>query len=236
MTRKNVLAYAAVVLLAIALTGGTWALARNTDNPWLNGMHGPRAGYGGMMGPGYADDGPGRFDDGMMGGYGMMGGTSFGIEGTGRVSTVAEAREAAQRFADRLDLTVGEVMEFSDNYYAELTTSSGDLATEVLIDPDSGSVRIEYGPAMMWNTDYGMHSRAAAPANRVSADEAQQIADRWLDRYQDGATTEEPDAFPGYYTLHTLEGGEVTGMLSVNAFTGAVWYHSWHGDFVAMSE
>jgi hypothetical protein len=25
-------------------------------------------------------------------------------------------------------------------------------------------------------------------------------------------------------------------MLSVNGYTGAVWYHTWHGPFVAMEE
>ena len=45
-----------------------------------------------------------------------------------------------------------------------------------------------------------------------------------------------PDAFPGYYTLHALRGGQVVGMLSVNAATGAVWYHTWHGRFIAINE
>jgi hypothetical protein len=34
--------------------------------------------------------------------------------------------------------------------------ADGEAATEVLIDPRSGAVWIEYGPAMMWNTRYGM--------------------------------------------------------------------------------
>jgi len=37
-------------------------------------------------------------------------------------------------------------------------------------------------------------------------------------------------------TLHIINGGQVTGMLSVNAYTGAVWYHTWHGAFIASSE
>lgn len=45
-----------------------------------------------------------------------------------------------------------------------------------------------------------------------------------------------PAAFPGYYTLHVLGDGKVTGMLSVNAATGAVWSHWWHGRFVSMLE
>jgi hypothetical protein len=43
------------------------------------------------------------------------------------------------------------------------------------------------------------------------------------------------DAFPGYYTLETLKGGRISGMVSVNASTGAVWPHWWHGAFIAKS-
>jgi hypothetical protein len=41
---------------------------------------------------------------------------------------------------------------------------------------------------------------------------------------------------PGYYTLHTLRGEQVVGMISVNAATGAVWPHTWHGRFIAMTD
>ena len=50
-----------------------------------------------------------------------------------------------------------------------------------------------------------------------------------------GEVIAEP-GFPGYYTLHTLQDGDVEGMLSVNAVTGAVWRHTWHGEFREMSE
>ena len=32
-----------------------------------------------------------------------------------------------------------------------------------------------------------------------------------------------------------LKDGEIEGMLSVHGSSGDVWYHSWHGDFVAMA-
>jgi hypothetical protein len=34
--------------------------------------------------------------------------------------------------------------------------------------------------------------------------------------------------------METLRNGKVDGMLSVNVSTGALWYHWWHGQFVAM--
>jgi hypothetical protein len=116
-----------------------------------------------------------------------------------------------------------------------LLTNDGQGATEVLIDPASGAVSVEYGPAMMWNTRYGMHAGAPVAAGQVSAADATRLAQQWLDNQHTGLTAGDPMAFPGYYTLHTLRGDKIDGMLSVNAYTGAVWYHTWHGTFVAMT-
>ena len=213
-----------------------------------------------------ADDGNGGW---MMNRYGsgMMG---YSTAGTGEpVRDLAEAKRQAARFADKLELRVGEVMRFTNNYYAELVETNGRLATEVLIDPASGAVYLEYGPAMMWNTRYGMMSdfrmretgsmmgggmmggsnggmmggdypdptwTPGTSEADVSPARALRIAQRWLDGQESKLTAEEPDAFPGYYTLHVLRDGEVAGMLSVNAATGAVWSHWWHGRFVSMLE
>jgi hypothetical protein len=70
----------------------------------------------------------------------------------------------------------------------------------------------------------------------MSSEQAAQIADDYLSRFSPGTETEEPDTFYGYYTLLTERDGEVTGMLSVNGYSGEVWYHSWHGPFVALQE
>lgn len=208
-----------------------------------------------------ADDGPGGW---MMNRYGsgMMG---YAASGPGEpVQDLTGAKRQAQRFADELGLQVGEVMRFTNNYYAELREESGRLATEVLVEPASGAVYLEYGPAMMWNTRYGMMSdfrgrmmggggmmgaggmtggTSADPtwtpgssAAAVSPARARLLAQRWLDRRGGGLAAAAPDAFPGYYTLHVLRDGKMTGMLSVNAATGAVWSHWWHGRFVSMLE
>jgi hypothetical protein len=71
----------------------------------------------------------------------------------------------------------------------------------------------------------------------VTPEQARAYAQAWLDANRPGTTVAaEADAFYGYYTLHTLRDGQITGMLSVNGYTGAVWYHTWHGDFVGMQE
>ena len=225
-------------------------------------------------------------------GWGMMGGRYvYRPAQPTRIHTLAAARSDAQQFANRLGLRVGEVMQFQRNFYAKLVDSSGNGATEVLVDPSTGVVSIEYGPAMMWNTCYGMgqsagsmmgsygrgmmrgqgygmmsgsnstggygpgmmggsgsgsggmgghgstaNSSTAPATTTVSLAQAHTLAQRWLDRNEAGVKVESGgDAFPGYYTLETLKAGKITGMISVNASSGAVWPHWWHGAFIAKS-
>lgn len=174
----------------------------------------------------------------MMGtGMPMMGsGMMPGGPGTSPVRDLAAAEGAAQRFADGWGLDVGEVMQFSNGFYAQLQQPSGEGATEVLIDAGSGSVYLEHGPAMMWNSAYGMMpGTGRQQMASVSPNEARAIADGWLMQNRSGLRAGEAEAFPGYYTLHTQRGDQVVGMMSV-AQTGAVWYHTWHGQFLRMRE
>ena len=198
-----------VALLAL-LGSGTWLMAQ------ADGL-GPWGAMGGPMTGGYA-------------GSEWLAGDGDSVDG------LAEARDRAEEYAAVLgpDLRVGEVMRFTKNYYAELEEPDGTKATEILVDPSTGAVRLELGPAMMWNTRYGMMSRTGAPA-RLSAEQAEQVAQQWAEDH-DGLTVADAEAFPGYYTLHTLQQDRIEGMLSVNAVTGDVWYHSWHGEFQEMAE
>lgn len=218
MTRKRIAVLAVLVAaLAAAITGGVWASASTAG------------GQTGVMTPGYGAP--------MMGGAAMMGGGYGGVAGDGqRVESPDAARQRAQLLADQLGLRADEVMSFSNGFYVELVTPERKGATEVLVDPVDGSVSVEYGPAMMWNTSYGMHPGTAVGTPLVSAVEATTAAQRWLDAQRPGLTAGDAELFPGYYTLHTQRDGKIVGMMSVNAYTEAVWYHTWHGQFLAMSE
>jgi hypothetical protein len=193
-------------------------------------------------------------------------------QGSGPVANIPAARARAQQFADRLGLKTAEVMQFSDNFYVRLDDETSHGATEVLVDPKTGDVSLEYGPSMMWNTRYGMMSGGSGAgmmggaesgmmgggmgsgsammgshggnpnwtpptsgtSGPVSRNKARQIANTWLADKDKAMTAGEPDAMPGYFTMETLRNGKVDGMLSVNVSTGALWYHWWHGQFVAM--
>jgi len=242
---------ALVAALGALVASASFAVSRATDGT---------PGFGSMHGGAYS----------MMGAGGKA--TSWYAGGQGPVRDIAAARAQAQRFADRIGLRTAEVMQFANHFYVLLDDKQGRAATEVLVDPRSGAVTLEYGPAMMWNTRYGMMggrggmmggtagggmmgggmmgssgmmgsgggpSWAPAPADvngPVAAAQAQRIANRWLAAERPGATASRPEALPGYFTVDTLRNGKVEGMLSVDERTGAVWYHWWHGRFVAMEE
>ena len=187
--------------------------------------------------------GPGMMGPGMMGPGGMMGGWG-GYNPNAEQITIDEAAEAVERYLSAYwqDLVLAEVMEFAWNFYAEVEEeTTGIHAMELLIDKYTGQVYPEMGPNMMWNTKYGMmgnyYGGTSPTANMpVTQEQARELAQQFLDDNLPGVTVGEADTFYGYYTLHTLKDGKVEGMLSVNGYNGAVWYHNWHGTFIGMEE
>ncbi len=83
----------------------------------------------------------------------------------------------------------------------------------------------------------GGYSPGSSSTGHVSFSPAHTLAQNWLKAHRPGLNVESGgDTFPGNYTLETLNGGKITGMISVNATSGIVWPHWWHGEFVAKSE
>jgi hypothetical protein len=69
----------------------------------------------------------------------------------------------------------------------------------------------------------------------VTLNQARTTASQYLKTYLPNATVEDKgDTFYGYYNFDVSQNGMTYGMLSVNGYTGAVWYHTWHGDFVSV--
>ena len=166
---------------------------------------------------------------------------------SGQSISIDAAQRSVQSFLDSTgnrDLKIAELMEFRENFYALVKEeSTGTGAFELLVNKGTGAVALEPGPNMMWNTKYGMMGRGAgmmggfrpdavSASMPVGTDEATQIAQGWLDRNLGGDSAGMPDAFYGYYTFHFEKGLQIAGMLSVNGYTGQVWFHTWHGAFV----
>ena len=141
------------------------------------------------------------------------------------------------------DLAIGEIMEFEQNFYViyyEKSTGIGGF--EMLIDKGTGRIFPEYGPNMMWNTKYGhggmMGGWGPPPSERmpIDHDEAVLKAQEFLDNSYPGTIAEDSHPFYGYYTVHVTKDGEIYGMLSINGYDGAVWYHNWHGSYIQSRE
>lgn len=259
MNTKTIVAIAAILVVL----GAGYAVARPVGGFW-NGMmgygsgnapwSGMMGGYGGMMGNGNGMMGYGTGNGGgMMGGYGGMmnanGGNGSGHCGAGydvgygtntNPTTIDEAKTAVERYlatTGDADLKVTEVIEFDNNFYAGVKEkSTGAHAFELLVNKYNGAVFPEMGPNMMWNTKYGHMSWNTATQTTVNEAKALEIAQEYLDRTLPEIKVADADTFYGYYTIEVTKDGKLYGMLSVNAYTGAVWYHNWHGAFVKILE
>ena len=203
-----------LILVIIAMNPGPWERRPDT------GLY-----PGNRMGPGMM--GYGMTGQGMSGGMGMM----SVYTADSRPIAEADARTRATAFADRYypGTTTGDFMEFSLNYYVELKDASNASVAEILVDRYTGTVTPEPGPNMIWNTGNRRHGTSQAVTHDVA--EGKTLAETFLAGYLPGATVQESTSYPGYYT-YDFGRGKTEGMLSVNAYTGSIWVHTWHGQFI----
>ncbi len=239
--------------LVVLLLTTAFATAVLAQEP-LGGFRGMMGGqgYGGMMG------GQG-FGPGMMPANCPMFGNATNPTSAQPI-TFDKAVEAAQRYLTSYNnadpstssgqaMRLSEVMEFDNNFYALVTEqSTGVGAFELLVNRYTGAVQPEPGPNMMWNTKYGpmggmmggvmggAGNQQAGPMT-VTVAQARATAQQWLDANQPGAKLADDEMqFHGYYTMDFLKDGKTAGMLSVNGYSGQVWYHTWHGNFISEKE
>lgn len=195
---------------------------------------------------------------GMMGGTGMMGGP---FSASARPVSMAQAIQILQQWPSvhHLDgLVLDEVEAYTQNYYGQFKEpSTGRGAAQVLVDRYTGRAMPEMGPNTLWNTKYGQtmmdemmngmgmggmmgapapQTGNAAPAAKISLEEARGAANQFLSGYLPGAAAGGGEAFYGYYHFDVRRGGRQVGMLSVDDRTGQVWYHTWHGEFLEKRE
>lgn len=134
------------------------------------------------------------------------------------------------------DLAIDEFEEYSHNFYVSLIEKSrGRGAFEIIIDRYRGSLQLE-PQSMMWNSKYGMMSSPPVAETSITSEQALKIAQAFLDMVYPGTKAGEIVAHYGYYTIMTTLNGEHYGMLSINGYSGDVWYHTWHGMFISEVE
>ena len=210
------------------------------------GNYAPTQGYTSTVPYGYRGWGPGGMMGGMMGGWGWGG---YGYAPNATAISLDQAVTRAQQYVAALnnsDLALSEVEEYSDNFYGVVKEKgTGIDAFQILVDKYTGAVYPEPGPNMMWNTKYSPMARMMggfwfnAPSAQmpVTLAQAHDNAAQYLKSYLPNTTVEDKgDTFYGYYNFDVLQNGKTYGMLSVNGYTGAVWYHTWHGTFIGVKE
>lgn len=164
--------------------------------------------------------------------------------------TLDAAQAAADEYLTRFnntDLVIDEIMIFENNAYVVVKeVSTGKGAFELLVYPGASIAIPEFGPTRIWNTKYGMMGGRAgmmkwqapqpdtATAAKIEAAEAVKLAQEYLNLNITGAVADEtPIEFYGYYSVDYSIDGKPAGMLSINAVTGRIWLHTWHGTFIS---
>ncbi len=189
---------------------------------------------------------PFQFGGGCFGRFGWAGGNPTVPPYTfnGAQLNITTAKTIAQNYVASTgnpDLAVKQIEEYIGNFYVQVgEKSTGNGAFELLINKYTGSIYPEMGPNMMWNIKYGMMRGGilggifGTPTTTltVTATQAKANAQQYLTAYLPETTTGDIATFYGYYTIEVLQSGTTYGMLSVNGYTGQVWYHTWHGTFV----
>lgn len=221
-------------------------------------------GFNSMMGQGYFNDNPGNFN-----GMGSMMRNFFNSSTDNENSEPIkiedlnlEVEKYIANYSD--DLVIEDIFIFdnSDYYYSIEEASTGMGAMELLVNPYNKSIYPEFGPNMMWNLKYGMHSGGGMMGNSymgrgmmgnynsnsnaidnvnidntLTSEDALASAVAYLSKYYPDITVgDDYYEFYGYYTFHLVKEEQLFGMLSVNGFTGNVWYHDWHGNLVEVIE
>lgn len=239
---KKTLALLGVVLIVVGISGlflssGYSRFTYGGYSPQWGGFG--EMGQNGMMGSGMMGmmGGP----SGMMGSIMQMMGGNMLVSGgvpynpNGSLVSLEQANDIAKRYLaaqNNHDLELADLEEWEFNFYVDYKEkSTGTKAFQMLIDKYSGTVSPEMGPNMMWNTKYGLMSLQSS-AMTLTKEQAMASAQQFLDSRLPGMKAEDSGVFYGYYHFDVKKDSKMYGMVDVNGYSGQVWYHTWHGNFI----
>ncbi|HEX7555768.1 MAG TPA: hypothetical protein VF338_04020 [Leptolinea sp.] len=142
----------------------------------------------------------------------------------------------AQNFSAqyKTGIEIVQIIETTKYFYISFReTASGVGAFELLANPVTGQMGIENGPSQFWNTKYGVWGSGKSITNGISSAQAQNIAFQYLKSNDPLVNLDpEPIAFYGYYSFTERLGDKITGVLSVNGYSGEVEPHTWLGNIL----
>ena len=228
MNNKNLIIGLLLIVIVVLLTFLVFRPMMSDSN------YGPGGNTPGQMGPGMMNNPGYNYNSGS----GMMGNMRMGdmmalYYPDARPISEDVARKSMESLATQYgsNVEVEDFMIFSSNYYAVVKdVSSGKDIAEILVDRYSGSAYPEPGPNMMWNTQFGA-GRTKTGGSEYDLAEAENLTNSFLSGYLPEAKSLESKEMPGYYTFDFGRQG-IEGMLSLNAFSGQIWVHTWHGPYL----
>jgi hypothetical protein len=194
------------------------------------GHGGMMGSYGGMMGSyGSMMESSG----GMMGGFGgMMSGSDYRSMMGGYGGIMSDFSNMMNNFGNTMN-NFGNMM--SD--FGEMMGEFNMMGSYDDMMSDFDEMMNDYDDMMSdYNDTIGTYYPEDYSGEPITEEEAIKIAQDFLDTAYPGAEAEDPHPFYGYYTIHTVRDGQIFGMLSVNSYTGDVWYHNWHGEYIQSIE
>lgn len=244
--RKNRIIWTAVLVVSVILLIGYGLLGFTLSRNGNYGSYGQR---------GYGSYGQGYNGRGMMGRW--FNSNSSQVE-SGKKLSIDQIKTVVNDYIKGYgsNLEISDIFVYKDtDYYVSVEEKdTGKGAMELLVNPYTGQVYPEYGPSMMWNEKYGVqggygmmgrggwnmmggtsrnnYNNNTTSSKQFSSDQAVKIADQYVkdNLGKDFSVSGDGREFYGYYTFHINKGGSIAGMMSVNYYTGAVWYHDWHGE------
>jgi hypothetical protein len=239
--------------LLVAATLGAQGVDANLGATLARGPGGMDGrGSDGRFGPGAAPgtgqgSGPGRMDGPGVVGPDMRGGFNAvpGWESLQKLDKPLTVETAKDRVASALkdwgyaDLAVDTVTAYGNGFYALVKQkASGKPAFEAFVDPTYGTVSAGQGPEATWNTKYGRGLSWPLPSGKtITAEQAKTLAQQWLDRSRDRTAYElKVVELPGYFSVQLLDGGKLSGLVAVNAYTSQVWYRGGRGGRFAVAD
>lgn len=225
---RSVKAAAAIAALGLLAAVGAGAAPR--------GM--AARGAGATAGTTMMRGGGGARGSGMMAGPGTMGmrGELPGWQTLPKLDKALTVDTAKERVATALkdwgyaELVVDSVADYQGDFYAVAKDKvSGKPALELHVDADYGTVTA--AGVAGWNTKYGRSlTWPLASGKAITADEAKKLAQQWLDTSRTTVKYElKVVELPGYFSVQLLDGGKLSGLMAVNAYTSQVWYRGGRG-------
>lgn len=235
---KKIILFLSVVLIVVGIVLLIFSFSYYCSNyrGYSSGYPPQWGGYRGMMGGGMMGGGSMiNFMMQMMGGNMLVSG-GIPYNSNGSLVSLEQASDIANRYIgaqNNPDLEIADLEEWEFNFYVEYKEKrTGTKAFQMLIDKYSGFIAPEMGPNMMWNTKYGMMGSQTTGAINLTKEQAMAYAQQFLNSRIPGTKAEDSGVFYGYFHFDVKKDDKMYGMLDVNSYSGQVWYHTWHGNFI----